>query len=152
MPDKNFKISFLVDQSPMEVFNAINDVRGWWSETIEGDTRKVNDEFIYRHKDIHYSKQKLIEVVPGKKVVWLVTDSNLSFIEDKDEWTDTRISFEINEHGGKTQLTFTHHGLVPESECYDALSGSGGWSYYISNSLRPLIVAGKGQPDKKESE
>ncbi len=151
MPDKNFKISFLVDQSPMEVFNAINNVKGWWSETVEGGTKKLNDEFIYQHKDIHYSKQKLIEVVPGRKVVWLVTDSRLNFIKDKEEWTDTRISFEITKKGDKTQLEFTHHGLVPESECYDACSGLGGWGHYINNSLRQLIVTGKGQPDKKES-
>ena len=148
MPGKNFNISFLVDQSPMEVFNAINNVRGWWSETVEGGTGNLNDEFIYRHKDLHYSKQKLIEVVPGKKVVWLVTDSSLSFVDEKEEWTDTTISFEITIKGDKTQLSFTHHGLIPESECYDACSG--GWGYYITNSLRSLIRTGKGQPDIME--
>ena len=149
MPAKNFNISFLVDQSPMEVFNAINNVRGWWSETVEGGTEKLHDEFIYRHKDIHYSKQKLIEVVPGEKVIWLVTDSSLSFVKDKEEWTDTTISFEIKPKGDKTQLVFTHHGLIPEFECYDACSG--GWGYYINNSLLPLIRTAKGQPDKKET-
>jgi len=149
MSDKNFNIVFLFDQSPMEVFTAINNVRGWWSETIEGGTEELNDEFIYRHKDLHYSKQKLIEVVPGKKVVWLVTDSSLSFVEDKEEWTGTRISFEISRTGDKTKLVFMHQGLIPEFECYDACSG--GWDYYINNSLQPLIRTGKGQPDKKET-
>ena len=149
MPDKNFNMVFLFDQSPMEVFNAINNVRGWWSESIEGGTRELHDEFIYRHKDLHYTKQKLIEIVPGKKIVWLVTDSSLSFAKDKEEWTGTRISFEISGTGNKTKLVFTHHGLIPEFECYNACSG--GWDYYINNSLLPLIRTGKGQPDKKET-
>ncbi|MEO6133345.1 MAG: SRPBCC domain-containing protein [Saprospiraceae bacterium] len=148
MKTSDYTISFLVDQTPKEAFEAINNVRGWWSETIEGSTHKLNDEFRYRHEDIHDSKQKLVEFIPDKKVVWLVTDSKLSFIKHKDEWTNTRISFEIERKGDMTQIRFTHLGLVPEVECYDSCSG--GWSYYLNQSLLPLITTGTGRPDKKE--
>jgi uncharacterized protein YndB with AHSA1/START domain len=147
MDKKDFSITFTVDQSPEEVFEAINNVRGWWSEGIEEETNKLNDEFIYRHKDLHYSKQRLIEVIPGKRIVWLITESSLSFIKQKDEWNGTTVTFEIDKKGNKTQVTFTHVGLVPEFECFDACSG--GWNYYLHKSLEKLITTGKGEPDKK---
>lgn len=86
------------DKSAKEVFDAITDVRGWWSAKLVGNSRKKNDVFEFRYEDMHYSKQKLIEVVPNKKVVWLVMDSTLTFLkQDQAEWNGTKISFEISE-------------------------------------------------------
>lgn len=148
MKNQNFTTTIRVNKSPQEVFNAINNVRGWWSEEIEGHTAKLNDEFNYRYQDIHACKIKLVEVVPNKKVVWLVTENYFSFTEDSAEWTGTKVSFEISEKDGKTQLVFTHIGLVPECECYEACEE--GWTNYINTSLRDLITKGKGQPNPKE--
>jgi hypothetical protein len=150
MNDQNFTTTLTVDQTPEEAFAAINNVRGWWSGDpgIEGSTDKLGDEFTYRYEPHHYSKQKITELIPGKKVVWLVLDSQLNFVDDKSEWKGTKITFEIAKKGAKTELRFTHVGLVPDYECYGACSNA--WGSYIKGSLRSLITTGKGQPDQKE--
>jgi len=147
MKNPDFNISFIVDQSAHEVFAAVTSVNAWWSEDLEGSSVKLNDEFIYRHGDIHYSKHKLIEVEQDEKVVWLTTDCNLNFVQKPDEWTGTKMIFEILKEGDKSRLIVTHEGLVQELECFEACSE--GWTYYLKDSLLPLIITGKGNPDKK---
>jgi hypothetical protein len=148
MSTPDFNTSFSVDQTPSAVFNAINNVRGWWSENIEGGTEKLSDEFTYHASNLHKCTMKLIEVIPDKKVVWLVLDNYFSFTEDKTEWIGTKIEFEITERDGKTQVHFTHHGLVPAYECYDICFEA--WSGYIKGSLKSLITTGKGRPNPRE--
>ncbi|MCW3122187.1 MAG: hypothetical protein JWQ38_1679 [Flavipsychrobacter sp.] len=147
--DKNFSTSFLVDQSPTEVFNAVNNVRDWWSEEIEGGTAQLNDEFKYHYKDVHSCTMKITESIPGKRVVWLVLDNHFNFTKDKSEWKGTNIVFDISERDGKTLLHFTHAGLVPEYECFDICKSA--WTDYVCNSLHDLITMGKGQPNAKEA-
>jgi hypothetical protein len=149
MDHQDFTTTFLVDQTPKEAFDAINNVRGWWSQEIEGGTGKLNDEFTYHYKDVHSCKMKLVEVIPDEKVVWLVLNNFFNFTKDSTEWTGTKIFFEISKEDNKTRVRLTHKGLVPQYECYGICSDS--WSNYINNSLRSLIITGKGQPNPKES-
>jgi Activator of Hsp90 ATPase homolog 1-like protein len=145
----NYTTTFTVDQTPEEAFAAINNVRGWWSDDIEGSTDKPDAEFVFQSGDVHRSVQKISEFVPGKKVVWHVSDSQINFVADKAEWTGTDIVFEITHKDDKTELRFTHVGLVPAIECYGACSNA--WGFYVNVSLRSLITHGKGQPDQKEN-
>ena len=143
MNNKDFTTTILVDNSPAEVFNAINNVSGWWQGEIKGSSKKLNDEFEYRMPGIHYSKQKVVEIIPNEKVVWLVTDSNLGSFTDRQEWNGTKIIFKISEINGKTQLLFTHIGLVPQFQCYGDCSGA--WGMLVEQSLFSLITTGKGK-------
>jgi hypothetical protein len=145
MKQQNFTASITVDQTSEEVFKAINNVRGWWSGEIEGNTDNLGGEFTYRYKDMHRSKQKIKEFIPGKRIVWHVTDAELGFVKNKTEWKGTDIIFEIARKGGKTELRFTHAGLVPAFECYGGCSGA--WGALVETNLRKLITTGKNQPD-----
>ena len=148
MATSDFTTTLLVEQTPTEAFNAINNVRGWWSEEIEGSTDKLNDEFTYHYQDVHRCKMKLTEVIPDKKVVWLVLDNYFNFTRDKSEWIGTKIIFELSQQDNKTLIRFTHQGLVPQYECFDVCKDA--WSIFILDSLRYLITTGKGQPSPKE--
>jgi uncharacterized protein YndB with AHSA1/START domain len=146
MTTTDFTSTIIVDKTPEEVFNAITNVRGWWSQGIEGNSSKINDVFDYQYEDTHRCKMKLIEVIPNEVIVWHVLENYFSFIDEK-EWTDDKVIFEITKVGSKTQLQMTHVGLTPQNECYEACND--GWTYYIQTSLKSLIETGKGMPKAK---
>ena len=137
----NFQATIEVERSGREVFKAITvDVAKWWGfKDLKGSSTKLNDEFIIHHPGAHYSKQKVVEIIPDKKVVWLITESEMSWLEkDKHEWTNTKMIFEITVEGDKTLLHFTHEGLVPEKESY--VRCSEGWNMVIKDWLYTLIM------------
>jgi hypothetical protein len=142
MKNKSFTAMIEVAKSAKDVFNAITEVPKWWnSEDFEGNSTKLNDEFIIYHPSQHYSKQRLIEVIPDKKIVWLVAESKLYWLEnDKEEWTNTKMIFDITTQDEKTILHFTHEGLVPEKECYAMCEK--GWTMIIKDWLFHFITVG----------
>lgn len=146
MTNNYFTTSFVVVQSQRQVFDAINNVKGWWNANAEGRSEQLNDAFTVQFADIHYSKQEVTELLPDEKITWLVTDSKLNFLLDKTEWTGTSIVFEISKKQDKTHVQFTHRGLAPGIECFDACSNA--WTDFIQNSLFKFITAGEGKPFK----
>jgi hypothetical protein len=117
-------------------------VAKWWGgKDLKGSSTKLNDEFVIHHPGAHYSKQQLIEVIPGQKIVWIVVDSELNWLKDTTEWTGTKMIFELTPEDDKTLLHFTHEGLIPEKECYNRCSQ--GWDMVIKERLFNFIAAGK---------
>src|SRR5262245_3547242 len=115
---QDFTMTLLVDATRDQVFAAINDVRGWWSEEIDGATDRLGAEFEFHYKDLHRSTHRITEMVRGERVVWQTVKSELGFVDDKREWDGTTIVFEVATRGKKTELRFTHVGLVPGIQCY----------------------------------
>ena len=148
MSTTDFTTSFVVNASPEEVFNAVNNIRGWWSESVEGNTDQLNETFLYYYKDVHISKMKIVEMVPYSRVVWEVLGNHFNFVEDKTEWKGNKIVFEITPKDGQTELKFTHVGLTTAYECYDVCHDA--WTSYIQGSLKDLITTGTGKPNAKE--
>lgn len=136
MTHQHFQYSFITPKSISEVYHHLINPKNWWvglfGEIIEGKSNYLNDEFSFSAGDgMHYSNQKLIESVTDQKIVWLVTESNLSFLKNTNEWAGTKICFDIEKIGNSTKITFTHDGLMPQIECYTSCSSA--WTNYLQN-------------------
>ncbi len=145
MNNRSFTSVIQVPQSPMVAFDAINQPNLWWGREIDGTTNMLHEEWTYRYGDVHFSRQRIVELVPAKRIVWHVVDSDLDYVSDPAEWTGTDLVFEISRTGDLTEVSFTHAGLVPDIECFDFCSNS--WTRLIQGSLRRLIMTGQGTPD-----
>ncbi|WP_433331993.1 SRPBCC family protein [Spirillospora sp. CA-294931] len=144
-----------IDRTPEQVFEAITNVRGWWTENLIGHSAALHDEFVFtddseyagqtaRAKEgIRFARFQITEVVPGRRMVWHVVDSD--FIDGTDEWTDTKVIFDLTADARGTTLRFTHEGLTAaESSCFEACSVA--WTFFIAQSLPQLITTGTGRP------
>lgn len=145
---KNYTTTILVDKDISSAFRSIQNFRAWWSEEIDGITNMVGETFFYHYKDVHLCKLQLTEADIDKKLVYLVIDNAFNFTEDKTEWINTKLIFDLSTEGNKTQIVFTHMGLVPEYECYAICNDA--WTSYIQGSLKELIETGTGKPNGKE--
>ena len=114
----NYTVAIEVAKSPNDVFNHVIDLSKWWPEEFEGESIKLNNEFVFKTGDGHYSKNKVVEFVPDKKIVWLTTESIRK--TDNFDWTGTKMIFELTPKGNNTLIAFTYDGVVFEDE-YDRL-------------------------------
>lgn len=140
---KSFSYSFGTTKTAEEVFNFLLEVTNWWTgiheETIKGKSAEINDEFSFSAGGgVHFSKQRLIKLVPYSKIVWRVTESDLTFLKAPDEWVNTKLCFDITTEGKKTTITFIHSGLTPLFECYNGCSTA--WTAYMKNLEQSLIT------------
>jgi hypothetical protein len=144
MNNQDYATSFIVDKTPQEVYDAILNIPAWWSGDVKGTSDKVDNEFTYEVSNTHWSKQKVTELVPGKRVVWRVVDSRISYTKPENVWDNTEIIFDIVEKSGKTELHFSQHGMVPSLACYGDISSA--WDALVPGNLKQLIETGKDQP------
>ncbi len=143
--------TFTVDATPQAAYDAIIDVRSWWGATnIVGPTDQLGADWFYLVPDIHFSKQRTAELVPGERVVWEFTDGHLDFIADTREWIGTKGRFDITDDDGQTRVTFTHEGLASSDECFDVCYDA--WRHYITESLRQRIETGHGTMRTREED
>ena len=141
MKKHDYQKSFNAGVTAKEAFENITNVAGWWTASFKGSAKTVNDEF-----EVTFGKTKVnfkvTESVPYKKLVWLVTDCYLDWLNDKTEWKDTKIVWNISKENKSTKIEMTHVGLVPGIECYNDCEA--GWNQYVGESLPKLISAAKG--------
>ncbi|HYV90903.1 MAG TPA: SRPBCC domain-containing protein [Chitinophagales bacterium] len=145
MEKKNYHISVSEKITPEEAMKHINNPKAWWGEDIDGNSEKKNDVFTYYSRDT-WVKFKITELEQSKKIVWYVTDCFLHTMNDKKEWKDTRVVWEISKTKEGVKVDMTHMGLTPKMECYADCEK--GWNLFVGNSLHTLMTTGKGTPHK----
>ncbi|MGC4041892.1 MAG: SRPBCC domain-containing protein [Flavobacterium sp.] len=139
----DFHLSLLVESTPLNAFDKINQVDKWWAKNIMGSTQHLNDKFTVDFGET-YVDFEITELIPGQKIAWDVTDCNLHWIDNKKEWIDTRVVFELSQENDKTRINFKHKGLTPKSECFEDCKV--GWTEHVTESLVHLIETGQGEP------
>ncbi len=140
----DYQCSIVANITPKEALDKISRVAEWWATHVEGKSQKLNDVFTVRFGET-FVTFTIVEVIPDKKVVWQVTDCYLHWLDNKTEWTDTKIVWEISSQKNATHVTMTHVGLTPDVECYNDCKV--GWTGYIQKSLLKFLTQGKGLPD-----
>jgi len=142
MENKNFQRSITAPINAAEAVKRINKVPDWWGVTFSGSAEKQDDNFVVKMTGDSFFNFTVAELIPDKKVVWLVTDCHMPWYADKTEWTNTKLIFELSENNGSTTLHFIHEGLTPEVECYKDCEP--GWTHWIATSLYSYLTTGQG--------
>jgi hypothetical protein len=140
---RDYRTVLVVCAGPQQVYDAITDPGSWWAEAVEGRATTAGDEFTFEVPGIHWSRLHVAESSP-ERVVWDVVDARIEYVAERDEWTGTRIVFELEAVAEGTRVAFAHHGLMPELECYDSCSNA--WASLVHGSLRRLVTEGRGEP------
>ena len=144
MTEQDYSASVTANIPAQEATERINRVADWWTANFTGDSGEAGDAFTVRFGET-FVDFAVVELVPAKRIVWRVTDCNLHFIEDKKEWRDTHVVFDISSDGPVTTVRMSHAGLVPEVECYEVCRK--GWNFCITESLQKLLTENQGIPD-----
>lgn len=140
---KDYTATISVKATPEEAFEKIARVDKWWAKNFAGKALNQGDTFRVDFGKT-YVDFKITEAIPGIKIVWYVTDCNLHWINDKKEWKNTKVVWEIFPENKFTQIKMTHIGLVPAAECYKDCET--GWNGHVKGSLVKFINENKGQP------
>ena len=133
----NYSTQIKIGINPEEAFKKISEIDKWWGVTFEGSAAKQGDHFIIKMGPEAWFNYTVTELT-DKKVVWHVDDCYMPWYEDKAEWKNHDMVFEIN----NSTLTFTHVGLVADIACFkDCVPG---WTHWITRSLASYFETDKG--------
>jgi len=110
----HYSVSVMLTKPIGYVFDHIIDLSQWWPEDFSGEKIKLDSEFVLSSGDTHFSKNKVIEFVPNRKLAWLTTESIRK--TDNYDWSGTKMIFELTPFDDDTLLKFTYDGVVLEDE------------------------------------
>ena len=137
MPDILHRIG-IKSASTQEAYAALNTIEGlagWWTNDTQGES-ETGGELRFRFGAAGGFDMKVLELEPGKRVLWEVIDGPA-------EWIGTRISFDLKQEDDYAIVLFKHMGWKEPVEFMHHCSTK--WGSFLM-SLKALIETGKGQP------
>jgi hypothetical protein len=115
-------------------------VSGWWSNDVKGECKVggvLSFTFSADGKVIGVIDVKVVELAPGKRVLWQV-------VGGPDEWIGTEISFDLRQEGADWVIVlFKHEGWKEQVEFMYHCSTK--WATFLL-SAKSLVETGKGTP------
>ncbi len=121
-----------------KALTMLDGLSGWWTTTTQGDS-KVGGVIQFRF-GAGGIDMKVLELQPGKRVMWQVVDG-------PQEWISTKVSFDLRQEGDWTIVLFKHQGWKEPVEFMHHCSTK--WAVFLL-SLKSLLETGKGAPAPNE--
>ncbi|WP_194833322.1 SRPBCC domain-containing protein [Nocardia sp. XZ_19_369] len=117
---------------------SIEGLAGWWASDTKGDANPggvIEFRFTAGGFDM-----KVIDLQPGKRVLWEV-------VGGPEEWIGTEVVWDLKEEEGFTIILFQHRGWKEPGEFMYHCSTK--WAIYLM-SLKQLVETGTGAPDPRD--
>jgi uncharacterized protein YndB with AHSA1/START domain len=119
------------------VYKAVTEQQGlasWWTtDTIaKAEIGFINE---FRFGDRYHDKMKIINLVPGKKVLW-------ECIYGHEEWLGTKLIFDLEAKENHTILRFSHGNWREVTDFYAICNTI--WGQFL-HSLKDYCETGKGR-------
>lgn len=125
-----------------EVYRALSTrdgVAGWWTTDTQGDSKPgglLKLTFTADGKVLGGFGILVLELSPGKRVLWEVVDGPA-------EWIATKIDFELKQEDDFAIVLFKHQGWKEPVEFMSHCSTK--WAIFLM-SLKAFVETGKGSP------
>jgi uncharacterized protein YndB with AHSA1/START domain len=127
----------VIKATPEKIYEAVTTQEGltsWWAKqtTARPEIGFVN---VFTFGKIR-NEMKVVMLTPNKRVEW-------KCINSIEEWTDTDISFDMEENDGRTILRFAHSGWRAATDTFASCNYD--WAIFMK-SLKSFCETGTGTP------
>ncbi len=142
MPDILHRVG--IRSSPLDVYKGLATRAGlalWWTSDTQGED-KVGGVIDFRFGDHGFIAMKVLELDPGKRVLWEV-------VGGPGEWIGTKVIFDLKKENDYAIVLFNHKGWKETSEFMHHCGTK--WAVFLL-SLKAQLETGKGSPWPNDTE
>ena len=126
------------DDRVFDALTTTEGLAGWWTEDTTGDAAE-GGTILFRFPPGGFD-MKVVEVDPGRRVLWEVVDG-------PPEWIGTNVSFDLRREDDYLVVMFAHKGWEEPVDFMHHCSTK--WATFLL-SLKALIETGAGAPSPRD--